>query len=58
MISVSYTHLIFDEQAVKCIRFDVRQMFHGFFHEREPFVEREQRLFAIVFRNGHDDAVE
>jgi len=31
------------------------QMFHGLFHEREPFVEREQRLFAMVFCNGHND---
>jgi len=30
----------------------------AFFTSAKPFVEREQRLFAIVFRNGHDDAVE
>ena len=43
---------------VEGVRLNVREVFHGLFHKREPFVEREQRLFAVVFRNGHDDTVE
>jgi tetratricopeptide (TPR) repeat protein len=46
-----------NQQAFKCFRFDVRNVGHGLFDERQSFFEREQRLLAFTLGHRHDDTI-